>query len=266
MAENTPYARWFDAVSAPVTGPVLIGTAGWSIPKAASAAFPPGASHLARYAAVLPVAEINSSFHRPHRRTTYERWAASVPDAFRFAVKMPKEMSHTRKLIDCAEPLDQFAEQIAGLGGKLGVVLLQLPPKLAFAPALASAFFEAARQRIGVATAFAFEPRHASWFGDEADALLVAHRVARVAADPILAPGGARPGGWPGLRYRRLHGSPRTYYSSYEGERLRALAETIASERVSGVPSWCIFDNTASGAAAPDALALLDMLATPRPG
>lgn len=266
MAKNTPYARWFDAVSTTASGAVLIGTAGWSIPKAVSGAFPAGASHLARYSTVLPVAEINSSFHRPHRRSTYERWAASVPDAFRFAVKMPKEMSHTRKLTDCAEPLDQFTEQIAGLGDKLGVVLLQLPPKLAFPPALASVFFEAARQRLGEATAFACEPRHPSWFTVEAEDLLVAHRIARVAADPVLAPGGDRPGGWPDLRYRRLHGSPRTYYSSYDGERLHALAETTAGERSSGVPSWCIFDNTASGAAAADALSLRNLLDTPKPG
>ena len=118
----------------------LIGTAGWSIPKAAQNAFLQGSSHLTRYAVVLSAAEINSSFHRPHRRAVYEKWAASVPPGFRFSVKLPKEISHTRKLVDCGEPLASFIEQIARLGEKLGVVLLQLPPSLAFAPDTASSF------------------------------------------------------------------------------------------------------------------------------
>jgi uncharacterized protein YecE (DUF72 family) len=256
MAKNTPYAAWYDALAAAKTR-CRIGTAGWSIPKAVADAFFAGTSHLERYAAVLPVAEINSSFHRPHRRATYARWAASVPPEFRFSVKLPMDMSHTRKLTDCREPLDVFAEQVGGLDEKLGVVLVQLPPSLAFDPAVASAFFAAARQRLGTAVGFACEPRHATWFAADADALLVEHRVARVAADPALAPGGERPGGWPGLRYRRLHGTPRVYYSAYGAERLAALAQTLANEDDGGTPSWCIFDNTAAGAATRDALDLL---------
>jgi len=232
---------------------VLIGTAGWSIPGDTADAFPAGASQLERYAAVMPVVEINSSFHRPHRRTTYARWAASVPTEFRFSVKMPKDISHTRKLVDCAAPLDAFAEQIAGLGETLGVVLLQLPPSHAFSQEVAAGFFDAARQRIGAGIGLACEPRHPSWFAEDVDAFLAERRVARVAADPVLAAGAERPGGWTGLRYRRLHGSPRVYHSPYDAERLRDLAGTIARE---DVPSWCIFDNTASGAATRNALDL----------
>ena len=56
-----------------------IGTAGWSIPKEQAALFPPAGSHLERYGAVLNAVEINSSFYRPHRKATYERWSAAVP-------------------------------------------------------------------------------------------------------------------------------------------------------------------------------------------
>ena len=62
----------------------------WSIPKAYGVPFPPSGSHLERYGAVFNAVEINSSFYRPHRTATYERWAASVPEDFRFAVKVPK--------------------------------------------------------------------------------------------------------------------------------------------------------------------------------
>ena len=72
--------------------------------------------------------EINSSFYRPHRLSTYQRWADDVPDHFRFAVKMPKTITHEGRLRDVAEPLQRFLGEIAGLGDKLGPVLIQLPP------------------------------------------------------------------------------------------------------------------------------------------
>ncbi len=230
---------------------VAIGTAGWTIPREVAAAFPGEGTHLERYAAVLPVVEINSSFHRPHRRATYERWAASTPADFRFSVKIPKTVSHVAKLVDADAALDAFVEQASGLGSRFGVVLLQLPPKLAFDPDVAPAFLAGLRSRVGD-VAIACEPRHASWFTPEVDACLAAHRVARVAADPVLVPGGEETGGWDGLRYHRLHGSPRVYYSSYDAARLDALAATFDPD----VPTWCIFDNTASGAATADVLAL----------
>jgi uncharacterized protein YecE (DUF72 family) len=91
--------------------------------------------------------------------------------------------------------------------------------------------------------------------------LLAEHRVARVLADPVRFDAAARPGGWPGLVYVRLHGSPRMYYSSYEPGLMDALAHRIAMEVLAGRDTWCIFDNTASGAAAHNALALEAALA-----
>jgi uncharacterized protein YecE (DUF72 family) len=81
----------------------------------------------------------------------------------------------------------------------------------------------------------------------------VEHHVARVAADPAKVPAAAEPGGWPGLVYHRLHGSPRMYYSPYEDAALDALAASLTS---AAADAWCVFDNTASGAAAADALRL----------
>ena len=81
---------------------IRTGTAAWSIPKEHAAPFPVAGSHLERYGAVLNAVEINSSFYRPHRTTTYERWAASVPEDFRFAVKVPKAITHEHRLKDVA--------------------------------------------------------------------------------------------------------------------------------------------------------------------
>ena len=245
---------------------IRLGTAGWTIPRDVAGAFGGEGSHLERYARVFGAAEINSSFHRPHRPATYARWAASVPAGFAFAVKLPKTITHAAKLVDCDAPVAAFLAEAGGLGGALGVLLVQLPPKLAFDAAVAGAFFTNLRQLTDVPVAC--EPRHPSWFAPDADALLGEHRVARVAADPAVVPAAATPGGWDGLGYWRLHGSPAMYRSSYADGRLEPLAEALAASAGSPHPrwsaavrpTWCIFDNTASQAATGDALALRAML------
>lgn len=236
----------------------VIGTAGWSIAAASAGAFPAEGSALERYAAVFAGVEINSSFHRPHRAATWARWAASVPDGFRFAVKMPKAISHERKLEGCEPLLDAFLDETGALGGKLAVLLLQLPPKLAFDAGLAGRFLE----RLAAATParIACEPRHPSWFERDAEALLDALGVARVAADPAVVAAAAGPGGWPGLRYWRLHGSPVMYRSAYGAERLASYAARISAAAAEASEQWCMFDNTASSAATADALALARLL------
>ena len=232
----------------------IIGTAGWSIAVAHAEAFPREGASLERYAARFAAVEINSSFHRPHRPETWARWTASVPHDFRFAVKLPKTISHERRLADCAEPLDRFLREVAGLGDKLAILLLQLPPKLAFEPDMAAGFLDLLAGRC--AARIVCEPRHPSWFKAAADALLREREVARVAADPAIVPAAAVPGGWHGLVYRRLHGSPRIYRSAYEAEQLNDYARAIETELAAGRESWCMFDNTASSAATGDALAL----------
>lgn len=236
----------------------MIGTAGWAIPAGARASFPDVGTALQRYASVMPCVEINSSFYRPHRRSTWERWAASVPDGFRFAAKIPKEISHGHRLVAASDRLDQFLDEAGGLGGKLAVLFLQLPPSLVFDADVVVPFLAIAASRSEVP--IVCEPRHASWSASDADALLVRHRVARVAADPARVTEAGAPGGWRGLTYRRLHGSPVMYRTAYGKERLRSYAAAIAADLAARRPSWCLFDNTAASAALGDALQLMRLL------
>ena len=234
-----------------------IGTAGWSIPRQVASAFAAEGSALERYAGRFNATEINSSFYRPHRLTTWSRWRDSTPDGFAFSVKVPRAITHERKLEDFEEPLAQFLAQVECLGDKLAVVLVQLPPKLALDPESAGRFFRALVSR--TRAAIACEPRHPSWFSSEADTWLAGHMVARVAADPAICEEALHPGGWDGLAYWRLHGSPRMYRSSY-GDRLAHYAALLGAKAAAGTDTWCIFDNTASSAAAGDALALAEVL------
>jgi uncharacterized protein YecE (DUF72 family) len=214
-------------------------------------------SHLERYAARFNAVEINSTFYRPHRPQTYHRWVATTPEGFRFAVKAPKAITHERRLEDCESLVQTFLDQVRPLGDRLGPILVQLPPSLAFDSGVAERFFGDLRGRFSGPVAC--EPRHASWFEPAADGLLATHRIARVAADPARDPRGATPGGWRGFTYVRLHGSPRIYYSAYGPDRLAALARTLDPECPE---TWVIFDNTTLGAAVEDALALGEILTT----
>ncbi|MGK5027577.1 DUF72 domain-containing protein [Janthinobacterium sp. RB2R34] len=235
---------------------LYIGTAGWGISSAASNHFPTEGSHLQRYGLVLNCAEINTSFYRPHQPSTYARWADSVPDGFRFSVKLPRTITHELRLKNYAAQLARFAGEVAHLKDKLGCVLVQLPPSLRFDAIVASSFFNDLR---GYFTGMlAFEARHASWFDEAATTLLRASAITRVRADP--------PAGQPGphvqtadVAYIRLHGSPKIYYSDYPPEFLAALALELRTQVANG--SWCIFDNTASGAALFNALDLQARLA-----
>ncbi|MBV9991958.1 MAG: DUF72 domain-containing protein [Alphaproteobacteria bacterium] len=220
-----------------------IGTAGWAIRREHKALFPGEGPHLARYAARLNAVEINSSFYRPHRPSTYARWRDETPDAFRFSVKMPRAITHEARLTDAGAALGELLAQCGALREKLGCILIQLPRCLAFGP---GDFFERLRDQYrGPA---ALEPRHGSWFAPEADEMLKRHRIARVAADPAIGP--FAPGGYTGFEYWRLHGSPRIYYGEYDDVFLRALSARI------GADAWTIFDNTALGHATRNALAL----------
>lgn len=92
------------------------------------------------------------------------------------------------------------------------------------------------------------------------------HLVARVAADPACVPAAARPGGWRGLSYYRMHGSPKVYYSSYSEAFIVALAERLQEDLSAGREVWCIFDNTTLGAATRNALDLAAIVRAEKDG
>ena len=239
--------------------PVFIGCAGWNIPKGSAHRFPGEGTHLDRYARQLGAVEIDSTFSHPHQPETYARWAAQVPEGFRFAVKIPREVTHLARLMD-PRPLAPFLKGVLNLGEKLGPCLLQLPPSLAFNPITVERFLDSLRALFEGNVAC--EPRHASWFAPEAGQMLAQFQVARVAADPAIRPEGTRPGGWEGLSYYRLHGSPRMYSSAYSQEFLDGFAGMLAAP-VRTAPVWCIFNNTADGAAVENALDLSKRFPSP---
>ena len=233
---------------------VRIGCAGWSLRTDQQHHFAAGPSHLARYARRFNAVEINSSFYRPHLPTTYQRWHDSVPAEFRFSVKMPKLITHQKRLESCAGEIDEFLHETRYLHKKLACLLVQLPPSLTFDAAIAEAFFSTLCQSTPVS--IACEPRHPSWRDATARALLRQYLITLVATEPQPASDDA-------LSYFRLHGAPVMYKSAYSSDQIAQLAETLRQRATAGLSSWCIFDNTALGAATLNALALTDLVGQP---
>ena len=238
---------------------IIIATAGWSIPRIHAAHFPGEGTHLQRYARVLRGVEINSSFYRDHAKETYAHWASLTPRGFSFAVKFPGLITHENRLRDARRPLHQFLASVAGLGRRLGPLIVQLPPSLPFEPRVAGKFFTLLRGAHDGPVVC--EPRHASWFLRPAEALLLRNRIGRIAADPAIVPAAAEPGGWPGIVYYRLHGSPRKYWSIYDKRRLSHWSQALNALPRS-TRTWCVFDNTASSGAAGNAMQMKMLVAS----
>ena len=225
----------------------IIATAAWSIPRTVAAAFPDEGSGLARYASVFDGVEVNSTFYRRHKTSTFERWAATTPEAFRFAVKIPREITHQHAMKNIRQPFVIFLQDISALGDKRGPLLCQLPPSLRFDLENFEAAFDTMRTLDQ--GPIVIEVRHKSWASEHAIALLQRYSIDRVLADPALV--------WPASdfrqqpRYVRLHGKPKVYYSRYSDAEISAFSKLLGSD------SWCVFDNTASGAAIENALTML---------
>jgi len=181
-----------------------------------------------------------------------------VPTPFRFAVKLPRTITHEQRLVDCDALLAGFLSQVGALGDRLGCLLVQLPPSLVWHGEQVEEFLRLLRRHH--AGPVALEPRHASWFVGAASVQLAKHRVARVGADPSPGRAGDHAAGDRQVTYFRLHGSPRTYYSAYGEAGLDEVAARVLAATQLSAEVWCIFDNTALGAATRNALGLLDRL------
>ena len=149
---------------------IRVGTAGWSIPRAVAFRFDSVGTHLQRYSRRLRCTEINSSFYRPHAAATYAKWRDSTPPDFRFAVKMPRTITHELKLQNVGDPFVAFLEQTDGLAQKRGPLLIQLPPSLSFDETVVTAFLDLVRTVYGGLVVC--EPRHATWFSSPVASLL----------------------------------------------------------------------------------------------
>ena len=165
---------------------VTTGTSGWQYRDWRGAFYPPQVPQrrwLEYYATQFGTVENNGTFYRLPPRDTFASWRDRVTGDFVMTVKASRYLTHVRRLRDPAGPVRRLVDAAAGLGDRLGPVLLQLPPDLRAAP---EALRECLRQ-FPAAVRVAVEPRHESWWTDEVRDVLAAADAALCWADRIAA-------------------------------------------------------------------------------
>jgi uncharacterized protein YecE (DUF72 family) len=172
---------------------VVAGTSGFSYKEWQGSFYPPklpASKMLQFYAERLPAVELNNTFYRMPGEALMRGWEARTPDSFRFVLKAPRQMTHIRKLNDCAEPLERFASVASILGHKLGPLLFQLPPTFQRDVPRLESFLEGVSPKLRLALEF----RHPSWFDVSTYAALERRNVALCIAEvdkeespPLLA-------------------------------------------------------------------------------
>jgi uncharacterized protein YecE (DUF72 family) len=235
-----------------------VGTSGWHYEHWEGPFYPAEIAredYLAYYARHLPTVEVNNTFYQLPAVETLQRWRATAPEDFVFAVKASRYITHMKKLKDPEEPVTTFMGRIEALGDRLGPILFQLPPNWSFNRERLAAFLAV----LPPGHRYTFELRDPDWLNDEAYALLEAHNAAlciydfkgrqsprRVTADFV---------------YVRLHGPHGAYRGSYSDEALAGWAGAFSTWRRQGKDVYCYFDNDEAGYAVQNALTLQAMLA-----
>ncbi|MBI4261640.1 MAG: DUF72 domain-containing protein [Actinobacteria bacterium] len=236
---------------------ILVGTSGWQYRDWRGVLYPEGLPQrrwLAHFSARFPAVEVNNSFYRLPTEETFVRWREESADGFTFAVKASRYITHSRRLREAEEPVRLFLDRARRLGGKLGPVLYQLPPRFPADLDRLEGFLRALPGDVRAA----FEFRDRSWDRDGVRAVLDRVGAAWVLADSP----GARvedhvTGGW---SYVRLHrGGHGSAGADYAREKLRRWADRIAALPARDV--YVFFNNDPTGAAVRDARTLLDLLA-----
>ncbi len=206
---------------------VWVGTSGWQYRDWRDTFYPPDVPQrrwLEYYASQFATVENNGTFYRLPPRETFAGWRERVGEGFVMTVKASRYLTHVRRLRDPAEPVRRLLDAAAGLGDRLGPVLLQLPPDLQAAPRLLDECLRQFPPEIRVAV----EPRHESWWADQVRDILAARNAALCWADrkgatvtPLW-----RTADWGYLRFHEGDGAP---WPRYRESSLQSWADRIAA-------------------------------------
>lgn len=234
---------------------IYIGTSGWSYSHWANTFYPSGLPKrkwLQYISSIFNTVEINVTFYREPTQTTLEHWVTHTPDTFLFSIKANRFITHVKRLREPQLPLKRFYTSLAPITIKIGAILFQFPPSLAYNPILIEKFLEC----LDLTYRTVIEIRHPSFLNEDFFRALRDREVALCWSDTA--------GRYPNAEiitadflYIRLHGSPRLYYSAYSEESLRTLADNLRSIQKD---AFVYFDNDAEGHAPANALTLKKLM------
>ncbi|MFN2520012.1 MAG: DUF72 domain-containing protein [Candidatus Limnocylindria bacterium] len=239
-------------------GRVRIGTSGWQYRHWRGDFYPAGlpvSGWLRSYAERFDTVELNNPFYRQPERATFARWRAAVPEDFSYAVKLNRFITHIKRLNVEAESVRRAYDTLTGLGPKAAVVLAQLPPGMRFDPERTRAYFSGVARR---RRRHAIEPRDASWFTDDALAMLRSLRVGLCIADTPRFPTALAVTA--DFVYVRFHGPGRLYASNYDEAALREWARRFQDWRDQGLDVFGYFNNDGFGYAPRNAMRLRELV------
>lgn len=239
----------------PVMPRICIGTSGWNYDHWKGVFYPETCKKnkwLEFYANTFSTLEVNATFYRHMKQSTFEKWRRTTPDGFLWSVKANRFITHIRRLQEVADALEKFFGSVSALKEKLGVVLFQLPPSLVFDRAV----FDSFCALLPEGHRYSLEARHESWTSDEALALMGKNNIAWCISDTA--------GRYPyreavtaDFTYIRLHGSRRLYASAYTPDELASWAAKI---RAFNRDTYVYFDNDFMGYAPKNASELRELL------
>lgn len=234
--------------------PILVGTSGWQYRHWRGVLYPddvPQRRWLEHYASQYATVENDGAFYRLPAKESFAAWQARTPDDFVMAVKASRYLTHVKRLADPAEPVARLVDAAAGLGGKLGPVLLQLPPTLhADEGRLAACLDEFAKAGVRVAV----EPRHLSWWTDGVRRVLTSHDSALCWADQLGQPVVPlwRTADWGYLRFHQGAARP---WPRYGQAALRSWLDRMTTTWPDESAVYVYFNNDLGGAAIADSAA-----------
>ena len=233
--------------------PLLVGTSGWQYTDWRGVLYPPRQPQrlwLEEYARHFATVENNNAFYRLPSTDVFASWRERTPAGFVMAVKASRYLTHMKRLRDPEEPVRRLMGRAAGLGGRLGPVLLQLPShfreNVQALDACLSCFPDSVR--------VAVELRHPSWWAAERDlrAVLEQHGSALCWADrgsrPVTPLWRTVPWG-----YVRFHGGTAQPPPRYGRQALASWARRIADAWPDESDVYVYFNNDPGGAAVVDA-------------
>ncbi|GHC34622.1 DUF72 domain-containing protein [Streptomyces cinnamoneus] len=232
--------------------PLLVGTSGWQYKDWRGDLYPadlPQRLWLEEYAASFATVENNNAFYRLPTPETFADWHDRTPAGFVMAVKASRYLTHIKRLRDPEEPVERLLRHAAGLGDRLGPVLLQLPPTLHADAALLDAALRCFPRRVRVAV----EPRHGSWWTDEVRAVLEGRGAALCWADHDSRPVTPlwRTADW---GYVRFHSGRAQPWPRYGRQALTTWAGRLADTWPERADVYAYFNNDPGGAAVHDAV------------
>jgi uncharacterized protein YecE (DUF72 family) len=238
---------------------VRIGTSGWSYNHWTDVLYRPGLpaiQRLRRYTEVFDTVELNASFYRWPKDSTFAGWRDQLPDGFTMSVKAHRGLTHYRRLGSPEPWIERFESCWQVLGDRHGMLLVQLHPEQQRDDARLESFL----RRVPASIRIAVELRHPTWNDPAVFALLERHRAAYVVmsgADLACVPRATAD-----QVYVRMHGpEPATMYTgSYSTKDLRWWAERLAKWDGEGRDVWMYFNNDLGGHAVRNALALKELL------